>query len=452
MDNLISDLRYASRALLRNPAFTLVAIASLALGIGVNVVIFSVVNAVLEKPVGGVRDPARLVRLYRGSHSPLAYQDFRYLRDSVRSFAGMVVERVQTVTEERNGTVMPIQAAVVPPDYFAMLGVAPAMGRLVADDASSAEPAVVLSHRYWTVQLGGDSGVVGRAVRLNDSPFRVIGVASPKFTSSVALRNPQVFVPFNAARPILGTDPETWNGSVYTTARLRGSTGRDAAQAEVNVRTSQLVAASQGTRDGMTIRLDEARGVVAEIRAPATVVSTFLLGLVGLVLLIACANVANLLLARATTRRREIGVRLAIGASRRRVVRQMLTESLLLATIGAIAAFALGTQVARGISAALVASVPFDLSLSVTPDGRVLAFTALLAVVTAVLFGLAPALQSVRRDLVTAIRDDEDRSGYRRSQLRSSLVIGQVLLCTVLVAGSMLFLESEQCEGPRPWF
>ena len=441
MDNLISDLRYALRALLRNPAFTLVAIVSLALGIGVNVVIFSIVNAVLEKPIGGVHDPERLVRLYRGSHSPLGYQDFRYLHDSVQSFAGMVAERVQAVTEERNGTVTPIQAAVVPSDYFAMLGVTPALGRLLAD-ANSPEPVVVLGHRYWTVQLGADSSVVGRTVRLNDSPFRVIGVASPDFTSSVALWNPHVFVPFSAARPILGTDPETWNGSVYTTARLRGSTGRDAAQAEVNVRTSQLVAASQGTRDGMTVRLDEAKGVVAEIRAPATVVSTFLLGLVGLVLLIACANVANLLLARATTRRREIAVRLAIGASQRRVVRQMLTESLLLATIGAMAAFAAGIQMARGISAALVASVPFDLSVSVAPDGRVLAFTALLAVVTAVLFGLAPALQSVRRDLVTALRDDGDRSGYRRSRLRSGLVIGQVLLCTVLVAGSMLFLRS----------
>ena len=442
MDNLISDLRYGSRALVRNPAFTRVAIASLALGIGVNVVIFSVVNAVLEKPIGGVRDPARLVRVYRGAHSPLAYQDFRYLRDSVRSFVGMVAERVQVVTEERNGTVTPIQAAVVPSDYFAMLGVTPAMGRLLADDASSAEPVVVLSHRYWTVLLGADSGVVGRTVRLNDSPFRVIGVASPEFTSSVAVWNPQVFVPFSAARPILGTEPAVWNGSVYTTARLRESTSRDAAQAEVNVRTSQLVAASQGTRDGMATRLDKARGVVAEIRAPATLVSTFLLGLVGLVLLIACANVANLMLARATTRRREIGIRLAIGASRRRVVRQMLTESLLLATIGAMAAFAVGTQVARGIAAVLVANVPFDLSVSFAPDGRVLAFTALLAVVTAILFGLAPALQSVRRDLVTALRDDGDRSGYRRSRLRSGLVIGQVLLCTVLVAGSMLFLRS----------
>ena len=442
MDNLISDLRFAARALVRNPAFTLVAVASLALGIGVNVVIFSVVNAVLEKPIGGVRDPERLVRVYRGSHSPLAYQDYRYLRDSVRSFAGMVAERVQVVTEERSGTVTPIQAAIVPSDYFAILGVAPAIGRLPVGDASSDEPVVVLSHRYWVAQLGADSGVVGRTIRLNDTPFRVVGVASPEFTSSVALWNPQMFVPFSGARPILGTNPESWNGSVYTTARLRGSTGRNAAQAEVNLRTSQLVAASQGTRDGMTVGLDEARGVVAEIRTPATVVSAFLLGLVGLVLLIACANVANLLLARATTRRREIAVRLAIGASRRRIVRQMLTESLLLATVGAIAALVAGAQVARAVAAALVASVPFDFSVSVAPDGRVLAFTAILAIVTAVLFGLAPALQSVRRDLVTALRDDGDRSGYRRSRLRSGLVIGQVLLCTVLVAGSMLFLRS----------
>ncbi len=443
MDNLISDLRYAFRTLARNPGFTIVAAASLALGIGVNVVIFSVVNTVLQKPIGGVRDAGSLVRLYRGSHSPLAYQDFLYFREKVQSFAGAVAERIQGVTEEQNGIVTPLQAAVVPLDYFSTIGVSPALGRLFAGDpASSAEPVVVLSHRYWRTQLGADSTVVGRTIRLNDSPFKVVGVASPDFTSSVTLWNPQVFVPFSAARPILGMDPVRWDGSVYTTARLRASTSRAAAQTEVDLRTKQLVATRQGTRDGMTIRLDDARGVVAEVRAPAVVVSTFLLTLVALVLLIACANVANLLLARASARRREMAVRLAIGASRWRVVRQMLTESVLLAAVGAVAAFAAATQATHLIAAALVQNVPVDLAVSFAPDGRVLAFTAALSMVTAVLFGLAPALQSTRRNLVTALRDDGDRSGYRRSRLRSGLVVGQVLLCTILVAGSMLFLRS----------
>ena len=440
MENLLTDVRYAFRTFVRNPGFTAVAVLSLALGIGVNVVIFSVVNTALQKPIGGVADAGRLVRVYRGSHSPLAYQDFRYFRDSVRSFAGLVAERLQAVAVDRGGTVEPLQAAVVPGDYFEALGVRPEHGRVFT--ASTSEPVVVLAHRYWQLELGADPTVIGKTIRLNDTPYMVVGVASSTFTSSVPLWNPAVFIPFSAARPILGIDPAVWNGSVYATARLGPTVTRAAAQAEVNVRTSQLVAARRGARDSMTVRLDAARGVVAEIRRPAAAVSTFLMVVVGLVLLIACANVANLLLARATARRREIGVRLAIGASRLRIVRQLLTESLLLAMLGSIAAFFAAVQVARALGAALVANFPVDVAVSFSPDARVLGYTIALSGITAVLFGLAPAIQAVRRDLITAMRDDADRSGYRRSRLRSALVVSQVLLCTVLVAGSMLFLRS----------
>src|SRR5688572_22560888 len=440
MDNLVTDLRYAVRTFVRNPGFTAVAVLSLALGIGVNVVIFSVVNTALQKPIGGVADAGRLVRVYRGSHSPLGYQDFRYFRDSVRSFAGLVAERLQAVAVDRGGTVEPLQAAVVPGDYFEALGVRPAHGRVFT--ASTSEPVAVLAHGYWERELGADPTVIGKTIRLNDTPYMVVGVASSTFTSSVPLWNPAVFIPFSAARPILGIDPAVWNGSVYATARLGPMVTREAAQAEVDVRTSQLVAARPGTRDSMTVRLDAARGVVAEIRRPAAAVSTFLMIVVGLVLLIACANVANLLLARATARRREIGVRLAIGASRLRIVRQLLTESLLLAMLGGVAAFFAAVQVARALGAVLVATFPVDVAVSFSPDARVLGYTIALSGVTAVLFGLAPAMQSARRDLVTAMRDDADRSGYRRSRLRSALVVSQVLLCTVLVAGSMLFLRS----------
>ena len=442
MEQLVTDVRYAVRTFLRNPAFTAVAVLSLALGIGVNVVIFSVVNAALEKPVAGVTNPGRLVRIYRGSHSPLSYQDFRYFRDSVGSFEGMIAERLQAVTTNRAGEVFPLQAAVVPDDYFTVLGVVPAHGRVFSATGRASDPVVVLSHRYWLRELGGDRSVIGTTIRLNDSPFTVIGVAGATFTSSLPLWNPGVFVAFSAARPILGVDPTTWDGSVYATARLRPSLTRDEAQAEVDVRTSQLVASRAGTRDSMTVTLDVARGVIAEIRRPTALVSRFLMIVVGLVLLIACANVANLLLARASTRRREIGVRLAIGASRGRIIRQLLTESMLLALLGGAAAFVAAVQVASVLGGVLSANIPADLVVDFTPDRRVLIYTITLSVITAVLFGLAPALQSVRRDLVTAIRDDSERSGYRRSRLRSALVVSQVLLCTVLVAGSMLFLRS----------
>src|SRR5688572_10782719 len=201
MDTLIQDLRYALRACVRNPGFTAVAVASLALGIGANVVIFSVANTVLQKPVSGAADPDRLVRVYRGTHSPLAYQDFRYFSDSVRSVSGMVAERLVAVTAERDGEAMAIQAAVVSGNYFAALVVRPAAGRLFA--AGTQEPVVVLSHRYWQRALGGDPSVVGRSLELNESRYTVIGVASAEFTSSVPLWNPAAFIPFDAARPIL---------------------------------------------------------------------------------------------------------------------------------------------------------------------------------------------------------------------------------------------------------
>jgi predicted permease len=442
MEQLISDIRYACRTFVRNPAFTTVAVLSLALGIGVNVVIFSVVNTALEKPIGGVARAGQLMRVYSGSHSPLSYQDFRYFRDSVRSFDAMVAERLQGVTTDRGGELVALQAAVVPDDYFTALGVSPAEGRLFTAVSGASEPIVVLSHRYWMRDLGGDRTLIGKTIRLNDSPFTVVGVASAEFTSSLPLWNPGVFVPFSVARPILGVDARTWDASVYATARLRASTTRAEAQAELDVRARQLTASRPGVRDGFTVRLDEARGVIAEIRRPAVMISTFLMIVVGLVLLIACANVANLLLARASARRREIGVRLAIGASRARIVRQLLTESVLLAVLGGATAFVVAVQVARALAAVLAASLPVDFAVSFSPDARVLAFTIVISIVTAVVFGLVPALQSVNRDLVTAIRDDADRSGFRRSRLRSALVVSQVLLCTVLVAGSMLFLRS----------
>ena len=164
MEQLVTDVRYAVRTFRRNPAFTAVAVVSLALGIGVNVVIYSVVNAALQKPIAGVADAGRLMRVYRGSHSPLDYQDFRYLRDSVRSFSGMVAERLQAVTTDRGGVLVPLQAAVVPDDYFQVLGVVPSAGRVFVPSGAG-EHAVVLSHRYWLRELGGDPDVIGAAIR-----------------------------------------------------------------------------------------------------------------------------------------------------------------------------------------------------------------------------------------------------------------------------------------------
>ena len=443
MESLLQDLRYALRTLRRAPAFTAVAVLSLGLGIGVNTTIFSAASALLDRGIPAA-DPHRLVRVYRNHHSPLSWRELRYYQQNATTFSDIIGERLSPfgvaegagVAERRTG-------AFVTGNFWSALGLRPAVGQLFAGTAEQAPgslPVVVLSHRWWQRRFGGDSSVVGRTLRLNNVPMTVVGVAPAGFASSVMSWGPDFWVPITESPSLIGLQLADWGGSLYTTARLRPGVDVGDAQAEINTLTAQLIRADSVGRSRMTVRLDHSRGINAEMRQPVAVMSGGLLAVTGLVLLIACANVANLLLARAASRQREVAVRLAVGAGRARLVRQLLTESVLLALAGG----ALGLLLAMWATDFLTSLLPSNqpIAFDVSPDRTVLAYSLLLSVGTGILFGLAPALRASRPDLITSLRDGRDAGGYRRSRLRSGLVVAQVTLCMVLLVGASLFTHS----------
>jgi predicted permease len=438
----MSDLRYAIRGLARTPSFTIVAILSLALGIGANVTIYTIANAFLEQPIGGAQDVDRLVRIYRGGHSPLQYADLVRVREQRRAFSDVAGERMMGVAVANGGGTERVQASITTEGYFRMLGVRPELGRLFgAADSVESAPVVVVSHAFWQNRLGGDSAIIGRNLRVNDRSFTIIGVAPPEFASSIFLWRADLWLPPRAAAPLIGMPFEQWGGSLYTTARLARGASPATASARLATVAARLVTEDPTGHERFTLRLDHARGIQAELRPAAIVASTFMMTVVVLVLLIACANVANLLLARATARRREISVRTALGAGRGRLVRQLLTESVLVAVAGGALGLLLATWAAEVLRNFAVARSPEPIALDVSPDVRVLAFTLGASVLSAIGFGLMPALRATSLDILPVLREDAPQT-TGRSRTRRVLIAAQMAFCTLLLACATLFLRS----------
>ena len=456
-DGLLQDLRYAVRLLLKAPAFTAVAALSLGLGIGGNTAIFGVVNALFFMPLP-VADPESVVAVYTSDFSGPRYgnsshPDFLDLRDEpglFDSLAAYSFEPLALMTEREPSRVW---SELVSGDYFSTLGVGMALGRGLGlpDDAENAAPAAVLGHGLWKRRFGGDESFLGRSLTLSGTVFTVVGVAPEGFTGMRRGVAAEVWVPLAMRQRVGLGGGASQRGSRFLSilGRLRPGVTSTEAQARLDVLASQLRAAYPDqwtdlkgqTRRLSLLREDQAR-VEPHAQAPLMGFSALLALVVGAVLLIACANVANLMLARASTRRREIAVRLSLGASRGRLVRQFLTESVLVAALGG----ALGTLFAFWASdtlSALQPPLPVPVQLDVALDARVLAFALGLTLATGVLLGLAPALQASRPDLVPALRDEGGggTTGARGRWLRRAFVTAQVALSLMLLAGAGLLLR-----------
>ena len=458
MDILSQDLRYALRRLARSPGFTLVAVLSLALGIGANTAIFSVVNSLLLRGLP-VEAPEELVEIYQSeddyAYLTLSYPDYADLRDSNEVFSDVVAYYLfMAMTDRDDGSEATLSnMEVVTGNYFSMLGVRPVLGRgfLPEEGATpGTHPVMVLGHGYWQSEFGGDPGVMGTSVRLNGHVFTVVGVAPESFKGMYPGLVPDFYVPM-----MMSDELEFVSGSrferrgtrnLFAKGRLRPGVTVEQARDAVLAFSMALAEEYPDTNEGrlMTILPSEDVSVHPFVDKALVPVAGLLLTVVGLVLLIACANLASFLLARAADRQKEIAVRLALGARRGTLVRQLLTETVLLAGLGG----ATGIVVAKWTIAALLSfqpPIPIPINLDITIDRQVLLFTLGISILAGMFFGLVPALQSTKPDVAPTLRDEGRTTGSRgRFNLRNSLVVAQVALSLVLLIGAGLFVRSLQ--------
>ncbi len=473
MDDFSQDLRYALRTLAKNPGFAAVVIVTLALGIGANTAIFSLLDQVLLRLLP-VQEPERLVVLdapgaFSGSShvqsdtlTPISHPMFEALRDRSEVFENVLAHYSAPVHLTAGATTENASADIVSGSYFPTLGLKPAHGRLLGpqdDQDNGAHAVVVLGHGFWSRRFGADPKLVGQPVLVNSQPMVVVGVAPLGFTGIEIGSEVDVYVPLAMLHQAIPNWPrglDDWRTRFLTPiARLKRGLSLEQATAGANTLYRQLLAEDLATlqtapsersrKAFLEKRLEllpggrGASGLRDQSQTPLLV----LMGMVGLVLLIACANVANLLLARASSRRKEIAVRLALGASRRRLVRQLLVESLALSLLGGV----LGLFVAIWSGTLLVRSLPYEAAqrvLTTEPDLRVAGFALLLSVLTGLLFGAAPALQATRTDLAPTLKNEAGAvvSGGAAFRFRKGLVVAQVALSLLLLIGAGLFSRS----------
>jgi predicted permease len=455
MGTVFQDVCYGFRTLRKSPGFTAVAILSLALGVGANTAIFSFINAALLKPLE-VAEPDRLVSLYQtnaggGGFLTYSYPEFEFYRMHNHSFSGMLAYLRVPMTVRADGAPRTVSGELFSPDYFRTLGLEAVAGRLPGPEEAAATGAVI-SEEFWKSDFGGDPDAIGRALRVGEGTFTVIGIAPRSFRGVVLDwgKPPAVWVPIQAYRAAVPAfrDYEAvgaWRSRMYpVTARLRPGVTLAQARAEIESVAARLRDERFRDEDLTTILrpMQQARFWPSH-RGSILTIFGVLLAATGLVLLIACFNLANMLLARAAGRTREIAVRLALGAGRMRVARQLLTESLLVAVLGGAVGLLVAVWVAQFLAGF---EKPFGIPLTVdtSPDARVLAFTFAVLLAAGVLSGLAPALQASRRDLSSAIQQGAAGIPHAHFGLRNTLVVAQVALSVLLVCGAGLFVRTLQ--------
>lgn len=473
MDHLLKDLRYGLRGLRKRPGFSFVAIITLALGIGANTAIFTLVNAVLLKSLP-VSRPDKLVLFTdqagegtsmedtpsTGQWRRYSYASYKYLRDHNQSFEDLMAFRsgesrlsVRKTGAESNAPAQRGWGHLVAGNYFSVLGVSAMKGRVLSpsDDSPSAPPAAVLSNTYWQRQLNGDPDVVGKDLVINGTTFTVVGVASPEFFGVRVRRPPDMWLPLSFHPKIELTRSYLEDNQAYwltLMGRLKDGVSIEQAQAASTLALRQFLSDQAGSQlteerqkgiQNTHTALFPGAGGISGLRTRYSKPLQMLMAIVGMVLLIACANVGSLLLSRSASRKAEISLRMALGATRLRIVRQLFTESMLLALIGGV----VGVVLSHWGVKLLVSLVTRDAPLDTRPDLFILLFTAGVSIVAGIIFGLVPAVRGSKSDLASAMKEKtKTGSGRLRLNLSSGLVVAQVALSMVLLTGAGLFARS----------
>lgn len=440
---LLQDLRFALRMLRRSPLFSAIAALALGVGIGANTAIFSLMDAVLLRPMPGIARPNELVSFERWQAGQLlgtmGYPDYQDYAQQLRSFSGVVAEASTRLSFAQGAHVERVAGALVSTNYFSVLGVNPTAGRLLVED-DGREAGLVISFAFWQRAFGGEPGIVGNAIALNGHTFTIVGVAERAFRGTTLQFQPDLWLPI-ALQPV--AMPQMSAGALRNRSfgwlrifgRLKPGTSLAVAQAEVNQTAAQLAAEYPITNHRRTAALVEGVGLWSDERAELRRFLELLLISVGLLQLLACANVANLQVVRSAARQREIGIRLALGATGVRLVRLFVAEAAILTAFAGM----LGVVLARVLTQ-LAVSVPQPAyalrETSVQLDWRVLIFAVLLGVVSGLLVACVPAWQASRVDLLTPLREGSPGAGRSKSRLRGALIAAQIAFSMVLLAGA----------------
>lgn len=473
---MIQDIRYSARLLLKQPGFALVAILSLALGIGANTAIFSLIDALMLKSLP-VREPGELVLFGRGETGGLTnsfpntswdlfsypfFKDARQRSDvfrDVASLLSMIWTAHGTVSNQSGsqGDIRKVRLQLVSGNYFSTLGVDAAYGRMISDsddETIGGHPVAVLSHKWWQQNLGGTADAVGKTIRIEETSYTIIGIAPPEFYGTTVGDAPDAWIPL-AMEPQV--PPAHWNQrndkrsqSLHLIARLKNGVQIEHANSVVNLLFKQFLhdlAGSDASPERMAdieranIQLTPAGKGLSSLRSQFSLSLKILMVVVAVVLLIACANVANLLLSRSAARQREFAVRVALGAGRGRLIRQLLSESLLLSVLGAVAGLALAWWGSR-LLVLMASNGPEPAALDVSPNLRILGFTMLVSVLSAVIFGLAPALRAASTEPNSSLKIGRGSLQVMHGSLGKILVVAQVALSLVLLVGAGLFVRT----------
>jgi putative ABC transport system permease protein len=448
MDSLLQDLKYSSRVLRRAPGFTLVAGLTLALGIGANASIFALLNGLVLRAPAEIEEPDRLVQIARSYERDPRWDNFSWpamklIGQEARTLSGVAGYQDQPFVLGRGAETALVLGQLVTGNYFDVLGVTPEVGRLLqhADDVEpGAHPVVVLSHTLWTRRYGADPTIVGRTIQVGAQPYEVVGVAPPRFAGIEAIGGrPALFVPAMMHPGYRGELPfERWGTSwINVVGRLADGVAFQEAEASMDVVSARLREAA-AVNEEILVLLAPGVGLDPEGREQAKQISLILSLIVGLVLLLTCTNVANLLLARAAARRTEVGVRAALGAGRPRLMRQLVTESSVLAGFATL----LAAPVVVVAGDVLPIVFPYSVSVSLDADARVYGFLIGIGLVAGLLFGAAPAWSASRRDVTDTLREGASTGTRSKTRLRDVLVICQLGLSLALVAGAALLGRS----------